>query len=235
MTRAALNVTIREATDHDLPALAELLSVVNPRHPWTAERLAHDLRTLRADPLGLHVAQWVAQEGGGALLGAASALQFGGMYHPGRYHAELGVHPGARGQGIGTALAEVLGTHLQARGAQEVLAGSYEDEPQGVAFLQARGFTEVMRFFDNVLEMADFDAATWAQAEVLPRGCACGPWPSCRPSRAGTPPCTPITTAGWPPARTCRAPEKPRPCPLSASASSAWTARSSSPKACCWP
>ncbi|MBZ9713933.1 GNAT family N-acetyltransferase [Deinococcus multiflagellatus] len=170
MTRAALNVTIREATDHDLPALAELLSVVNPRHPWTAERLAHDLRTLRADPLGLHVAQWVAQEGGGALLGAASALQFGGMYHPGRYHAELGVHPGARGQGIGTALAEVLGTHLQARGAQEVLAGSYEDEPQGVAFLQARGFTEVMRFFDNVLEMADFDAATWAQAEVLPRG-----------------------------------------------------------------
>ncbi|PTA67725.1 GNAT family N-acetyltransferase [Deinococcus arcticus] len=162
---------IREATDTDLPALAELLSAVNPRHPWTAQTLKHELQALRDSPLGLHVAQWVAQDAvSGALLGAASALQFGGMYHPDRYHAELGVHPASRGQGVGTALAAELDTHLRARRAREILAGSYEDEPQGVAFLQARGFAEVMRFFDNVLTVADVDPAAWADQAALPPG-----------------------------------------------------------------
>lgn len=96
---APQSFALRPATDADLGALADLLTAVNPRHPQTAESLAHDLHSLRSHPLGLHVAQWVAHTPDGALLGAASALQFGGMYHPDRYHAEVGVHPGARGQG----------------------------------------------------------------------------------------------------------------------------------------
>ncbi|UBV42309.1 GNAT family N-acetyltransferase [Deinococcus taeanensis] len=167
---ATLPFTLRAATDADLPALAALLSAVNPRHPWTAETLAYDLRTLRADPLGLHVEQWVAQNDAGQLLGTAAVLQFGGMYHPDRYHVELGVHPAERGRGVGTALAEQLSAHLRARGAREVLAGAYEDEPEGVAFLHARGFQEVMRVFDNVLTMSDFDLPAWQIQAALPAG-----------------------------------------------------------------
>lgn len=161
---------LRPATDADLGALADLLTAVNPRHPQTADSLAHDLHSLRSHPLGLHVAQWVAHTPDGALLGVASVLQFGGMYHPDRYHAEVGVHPGARGQGVGAALAAHVTTHLEARGAREILAGAYEDEPRSLHFLTARGFREVMRFFDNVLDMADFDADAWADRATLPDG-----------------------------------------------------------------
>ncbi|WP_232337380.1 GNAT family N-acetyltransferase [Deinococcus arboris] len=166
----ALRFTVREATDADLGALAALLTAVNPRHPWTEDTLRHEMTSLRTHPLGLHTAQWVAQAEDGRLLGAASALQFGGMYHPGRYHAEVAVHPEARGQGVGTALAATLEAHLHARGAQELLAGAYEDEPQSLAFLHARGFAEEMRFFDNVLTVADFDPAAWADEARLPSG-----------------------------------------------------------------
>ncbi|GGS02443.1 GNAT family N-acetyltransferase [Deinococcus sedimenti] len=163
-------LTVRPATDADLGELADLLTAVNPRHPWTAESLAHDLHSLRSHPLGLHVEQWVAHGPDGALLGAASALQFGGMYHPDRYHAEVSVHPGARGRGVGTRLAQLLDAHLRERGAREVLAGAYEDEPRSLHFLHARGFEEVMRFFDNVLTVADFDPDAWTDQAALPGG-----------------------------------------------------------------
>ncbi|GGL03377.1 GNAT family N-acetyltransferase [Deinococcus radiotolerans] len=162
-------VTLRPATDADLGALAALLSAVNPRHPWTAETLRRELDALRGHPLGLHTAQWLAEDDAGTLLGATSVWQFGGMYHPDRYHAEVSVHPDARGQGVGTRLAAFMDAHLRGRGAREVLAGAYEDEPHSLRFLEQREFREVMRFFDNVLTVADFNPDAWAHL-TLPGG-----------------------------------------------------------------
>lgn len=161
--------TLRPAADADLGALAELLTAVNPRHPWTEETLRHELEGLRDHPLGLHTGQWLAWDGD-TLLGATLVWQFGGMYHPDRYHAEVAVHPDARGRGVGSALAAVMDAHLRERGAREVLAGAYEDEPHSLHFLAARGFREVMRFFDNVLDMADFDPDAWTEQATLPGG-----------------------------------------------------------------
>ncbi|PNY83026.1 GNAT family N-acetyltransferase [Deinococcus koreensis] len=145
------------------------MSAVNPNHPWTPDSLAHELQRLREHPLGLHTAQWVAEDGG-RVVGMAAALQFAGMYHPDRYHAELMVLPEAGRRGVGTRLAGVVEAHLRARGAREVLAGAYEDQPHALAFLARRGFSEAMRFFDNVLDVDSFDPAPWAAHEALPDG-----------------------------------------------------------------
>ncbi len=163
--------TIRPATDADIPVLARLMSEGNPRHPITAQTWAHQLRDLRGHPLEPHVEQWLAEEsgpGGHRALGMALVLQSPGMFHPDRYYAELFVAPTETRRGVGAALAEAVERHLRGRGAREVLAGAYEDQPWGVEFLVRRGFSEITRYFDNVLTLADFDSAAWEGQAPLP-------------------------------------------------------------------
>lgn len=161
-----LNIQIREATDADTPTLARVMTEANPRQPFTPQALAHEFGQLTGD---LYLGRWLAfvdeQPAGAALL-----LQFAGNYHPDRYHAELLVLPQFRRQGVGKALAALLETHLQARGAQEVTAGAYEDEPHALNFLEEHGFKEAMRFWENVLNVPDFDFTPWQQALKLPDG-----------------------------------------------------------------
>ncbi|GBF07055.1 N-acetyltransferase GCN5 [Deinococcus aerius] len=162
-------MNIRETTDADLPVLAGIMNAVNPRHPVTAELLGHELRSLREHPLNPYVGVWLAEEGGRA-VGTGFLMQPPGMFHPGRYWAEVMVLPEATGRGVGRALADILENCLAGRGAREVQAGAYEDEPRGLAFLTRRGFTETMRYFDNVLDLTAFDPAAWVQEARLPEG-----------------------------------------------------------------
>ncbi|GAA5514111.1 mycothiol acetyltransferase [Deinococcus carri] len=164
-----MTVHLREAGEADYPALAAVISAANPRHPMTADLLAHEVRDLRTHPLRPHLFQLVAERGGQA-VGQAAVYQIPGMFHPDRYWAEVMVRPEAEGQGVGRALAGALEAHLKARGAREVLAGAYEDRPGDLAFLARRGFSEAMRFFDNVLDLGTFDPAPWTGTARLPDG-----------------------------------------------------------------
>ncbi|THF87682.1 GNAT family N-acetyltransferase [Deinococcus sp. KSM4-11] len=166
---AASTLVIRETTDADIADMARIMSEVNPAHPWTPEALAHEIEFLQSHPLGLHLAQWIAVQYAQPVATAA-ALQFAGMYHPDRYHAEVMVLPSAGRHGIGTRLADVLDAHLRQRGAREVLAGAYENHPHALAFLTRRGFTEAMRFWDNVLDLRGFDLQAWAEQALVPDG-----------------------------------------------------------------
>ncbi|GGL81960.1 phosphinothricin acetyltransferase [Deinococcus aerolatus] len=167
MTAATL--TLRPATDADLPALARLMSGANPRHPVTPQTWAQEIAELRGHPLGLHFTQWLAEQDGQP-VGTALTLHLAGMHHPDRYWAEVLVPPPHARRGVGGRLAATLEAHLQARGAREVLSGAYEDEPWALNFLTRRGFSETMRYFDNVLDMAEFDASAWAEESQLPDG-----------------------------------------------------------------
>ncbi|CAM3751431.1 GNAT family N-acetyltransferase [Deinococcus frigens] len=169
MSRARVSLSIRSATDADFPALAGLMSGANPRHPITPQTWAHEIGELRGHLLGLHVAQWLAEEGGQP-VGMALTLQVPGMYHPDRYWAEVLVPPQYGQRGVGQALAGTLEAHLRGRGARELLSGAYEEEPWAVEFLSRRGFSETLRYFDNVLRLAEFDALAWAEEAKLPEG-----------------------------------------------------------------
>ena len=163
------NLTIREAAENDYSALARIQTAANPDHPITTESLQHEHQFLRQSNVNPYVNAWLAERSG-EVLGMAVALQFPGMFHPDRYHVEINVRPEYFRQGVGTALADMLQEHLQARGAKEVLAGGYEDQPAGLNFLERYGFSEVIRFFDNVLELDKVNFSDW-QAELhLPDG-----------------------------------------------------------------
>lgn len=161
---------LREATARDFPALAEVVGAVWPEHATTGETLAHEDAELRGHPQAPHLWRLLAEDPSGRVLGAGSLTQWPGMFHPGRYHAEVLVPPAHEGRGVGRALADALHRHLEARGAREVLATTREDCPRGLAFLARRGFAEHMRYFASVLTLADFDPVPWAGAARLPDG-----------------------------------------------------------------
>ncbi|MFB9991852.1 GNAT family N-acetyltransferase [Deinococcus oregonensis] len=179
-TRSKLTVQIREVTDADYPALAALQQAVWPQQPVTAEYLQHGDQELQGHTLRPHLWRIVAEveaaegqvatEGAGRVVGAASVMQWPGMFDPHRYHAEVLVLPSAEGEGVGRALAEAVWAHLMERGPREIMAGTQEDRPRGLAFLGHWGFKEAMRFFDNVLDVAQFDPAPFAAAARLAPG-----------------------------------------------------------------
>lgn len=160
---------IREGTEADYPALARIFNAVMPQHPTSAESLAHEIKFMTESPLEPHLRYWLAEQDGAA-VGLALVTQSIGMFHPDRYRAEVMVHPDARGQGIGTRLAAVAREHLSGRKAQEVQAGAYEDDPISLQFLDKQGFSESMRFFDNVLELKHVNFDDWQAEMQLPDG-----------------------------------------------------------------
>ncbi|SEI63637.1 Ribosomal protein S18 acetylase RimI [Deinococcus reticulitermitis] len=162
-------LTLREAGPDDLGTLAHLLSASNPDHPQTAQGLAHHLGALREHPLRPLVRHWLTERGGEA-LGLAELVQYPGMFHPDRYHADVQVLPAARGRGVGRWLTEHLERELAARGAREVLAGAYETAAPALGLLRRSGFEEALRYFDNVLDLSGFDAAHWSAQATLPAG-----------------------------------------------------------------
>ncbi|WP_019008918.1 GNAT family N-acetyltransferase [Deinococcus aquatilis] len=165
-----LTLQIRPATDADYSALAALQQQVWPHQTVTAEYLRHGDDQLRQHPLRPHLYRLVAEDQAGGMVGAASAAQWPSMFDPDRYHLELMVLPQAEGRGVGRALAEALWAHLRKRGARELMAGTQEDRPRGLAFLAHWGFAEAMRFFDNVLDVQQFDPTPFAAAAQLPPG-----------------------------------------------------------------
>jgi GNAT superfamily N-acetyltransferase len=87
------------------------------------------------------------------------------MYHPDKYNVDVIVHPDACGQGVGRALAEHLDAHLSARGVVSTLAGTREDHARAVAFIRARGYQEVKRYFESRLNLNAFDFAPFRERE----------------------------------------------------------------------
>lgn len=164
-----MTVTIRIATDADLPATVEVMNAAFPDHAETVESTRHFVSLVRDSDLNPHLTQWVAERGG-RVLGAAQVWQAPWMFHPERYQVDLAVLPDAARGGIGTHLAQTVEAHLRGLGAREVLAGTYETRHHARRMLEARGFTEAMRFFDNVLTLDTFDPADWAAQMEVPEG-----------------------------------------------------------------
>lgn len=159
-----MNIHIREATEADYPAIAAVITAAQGGRTITAEDLKASADKTRNHPKGLHFAEWVAEQGG-EIVGFAGVAQWAGSHHPDRYNAMLTVPEQHGRQGIGSALADTVQTHLQRRGALEVIAVAKEVKPYTVTFLERRGFTELEREFTNILKMADYQATTPSLAD----------------------------------------------------------------------
>jgi len=135
-------MTIRRMalSDADLAAYVSVFGTVTPDETpdpvqirWRDERY----------PDG---AWFLAETRGSDVVGAASVGR-ASMYDPSydAFWAEVAVPPEARRHGVGSALLAACSAHARAHGKASLIAAAREDRPDGIAFLEHRGFAVVDR------------------------------------------------------------------------------------------
>ena len=145
---------IRGATLDDVEAIARLSTIVYPAELTTARSLRHRWASV---PARTRRRMWLAEEGADALGFAAAGLAHTSS-DPGAAVANAYVQPERRQQGFGTALWELVESHLAEIGATHVNSFGLDEEPSR-RFMGARGFevTYVQRM--SRLDLARLGAA----------------------------------------------------------------------------
>jgi len=127
-------VQIRPFEAADAPVAAELVRPLQPGILVTPAYLAH---RERAEPEPAQRRSWLAVESGDVLGFATSAVKWDEPGAVGRFW--IGVRPDRRKQGVGAALYDLA--ERQARAARvQRLTVEVDDDPDGLRFVEARGF-----------------------------------------------------------------------------------------------
>ena len=122
----------------DTDGFARIYSEVGRWTTLTPEHVEHERRTHSS------LRDWLALVGGEA-VGAAVCVETPDMRQSAALHGGVRVLAGSRRQGVGTELFRVLSEYSSTLGKSELEVFAYEDDPDGVAFAERRGFTTVMR------------------------------------------------------------------------------------------
>ncbi|MDO6586808.1 GNAT family N-acetyltransferase [Salipiger sp. 1_MG-2023] len=136
---------IRQARPEDAAALVALW---NPWIETTAITFSTDLKTAEgvAADIAARGAAFQVAEDARQLVGLATYFPFrsGPGYRFTKEHSVI-LAPEARGKAAGRALMAALETAARAEGVQSLFAGVSGENPEGVAFHAALGFTEAAR------------------------------------------------------------------------------------------
>ena len=150
-----------DATDEGYRALSAMQALVYPDYPFSVTELRHEDETWDHS----RYFQWRAIRTAGAdQVGWAQVNHSRHSFVAGTYWLDLGVVPGARGAGHGSALFAAARAVLQGRGAKRIRSGTKESMADGVSFLLHRGFTETKRDWESRLPVAAFDPTPFAGA-----------------------------------------------------------------------
>jgi GNAT superfamily N-acetyltransferase len=147
-------MNIRPArVETDIPGITGLCNLLEPDTPETEDSLREQF--LRQSP-GRIDCRSVAVDEQDAVIGYSVIVHAGGMpdHH---FYMWIGVLPGCRCQGIGSALWERGLAFLREQGATRVSGETLDGDPAGLAFAQRRGFTIDRHHFHSYLELATFD------------------------------------------------------------------------------
>ncbi|MDF2628264.1 MAG: N-acetyltransferase [Symbiobacteriaceae bacterium] len=140
--------------DHktDYHGMAQLSDELYERHV-TVESLKDSFS--RRDPKCAFAA-WVA-EVDGEFAGMAVYEQFPGSYHPRKFVLDVDVRAPFRRRGIGGALYRQLREALAPHDPIALGAGTKENWPEAITFLENRGFKEKMRTWESHFDLTGFD------------------------------------------------------------------------------
>lgn len=147
---------------HDYAAIADVLKAESPDWAATAEELAYE--DAARDPR-YHHATFVAETvdaDAPVIVGVAFVGRDTRSHREGKFLMNLRVRPDWQGRGVGKALYQVVLEHLAP---QELCADVWEAHPRTARFLAERGFVEVWRRTDFVLDATAFDAAPYTGLE----------------------------------------------------------------------
>ncbi len=147
------NSNIRSYRFEDLPAIQSVQNAAVPMRAHSLHEYQNDVTNLE----GRFDRHFLVAELEGRIVGAADYHHFAGAYHPHKFGLELFVDPQHQGGGIGRALFDAA---LDALAPLEPISLSVqvrEDEPSAIHFAATRGFLEVKRDFDSLLELQHFN------------------------------------------------------------------------------
>jgi GNAT superfamily N-acetyltransferase len=101
---------------------------------------------------------WI-MEMDGRVVGVGEYEQDQQFFHPLKYQFYVEVHPDYRGRGIGNAFWEKVNHLLRHRPVNALVAYTRDDQPEGIRFLEKRGFTCRLQEKASRLVLAEFDPA----------------------------------------------------------------------------
>lgn len=140
-------VVVAPLGDDELELWVSLRNAVDPQLPVEVEGVSRRVQ----DPTARHVLARVD----GEPAGVGFAFEQGDLRGTDVAVAFFGVLAGQRGRGAGTALYRVVSDHARAIGKAQLQVDLWEDEHDGLRFLERRGFAEVERFARVRLDLAE--------------------------------------------------------------------------------
>jgi mycothiol synthase len=139
-------VVTRATTDAQLEQLAQVRRRVDPDANPTVDGLRH---SQHRSPDLIHVVATLD----GELAGCGYAGSFPGSEGAEYIGADMSVVPELRRRGVGTELYRVVSRHARSLGKAGLTVETREDDPDSIAWLERRGFTEVERQKAVALEL----------------------------------------------------------------------------------
>ncbi|GIW25984.1 GNAT family N-acetyltransferase [Meiothermus sp.] len=153
----ATNLVIRPFSQHDYPAIAEVLNAAWPDEVHTEAGLREDDDHAPEVKWGRFVAEMDKE-----VVATAHYTQFEGMYHPQKFGVWVTVKPDFRSRGIGKVLYQAVLEALRPHNPISILSSTREDQPHALAWLQKLGFAEKMRYWESRLDVQAFEFGRWA-------------------------------------------------------------------------
>ena len=141
------DVAVRRLSNQEIELWVELRNAVDPQLPVTAEGVRNGIEHEAT------LAHFLGYLGRRA-VGAALCLEPGDLRHTNVAVAFFGVVAEERRRGVGTALRRACSEHARALGKATLQVDLWEDELDGLRFLERRGFVEVERFARVRLDLA---------------------------------------------------------------------------------
>lgn len=150
---------IREATRADFPRIVEILnSQINEPITLQTYIRQEDARP-KNDPYRRVVAELESGE-----IAAWGVTVHESMNRPGEFFMRVRVDAPHRGQGLGNALYQDLIGFAQANGATRMESGVREQDSDGLAWAQRRGFATEHHLFESTRTLTDWDPTPFQEA-----------------------------------------------------------------------
>jgi mycothiol synthase len=158
------DVAVTRLSADDVDVWVELRNAVDPQLPVTAAGVR---RGIEHEATLAHFVGYVD----GRPVGAALCLEQGDLRHTPVAVAFFGVVADGRRRGLGTALYGACSDHARGLGKEQLQVDLWEDEQDGLHFLEPRGFVEVERFARVQLDLkpaAVPDSTVPSGIEIVP-------------------------------------------------------------------
>ena len=160
--RPLANVTLRPFQEKDYERVVEVRNAIYPDYRASVQEIRHWDDSWEADRY--FRVRLAAEDPEGHVVGFGQTNHMPHQFHDDKYAIDVQVDPAYQKRGYGSTLFDRLLSIVKDRGARIVRSEAKESLPDSVAWLKARGFEEIQRYWESRLDVASFDFAAFASA-----------------------------------------------------------------------